>query len=194
MVRMSDRLKNKRALVTASARGIGEDTVRAYAAEGADVLATDINGEVLSGLDCVDGIRTQIMDATDASGIKAIASAEEPFNILVNCAGIVHHGSALECSESDWDQACDLNVKSMFLTIREFIPGMQALGGGSIVNISSICAHRGLPNCFAYGATKAAVGRLGLASEIASVAAHIGSNESVFTSGVQINVDGGMSI
>jgi len=248
IVRMSERLSNKRALVTASAQGIGEAIARAYAAEGADVLATDINSEVLSGLRGVHGIRTRIMDATDGNAIAAVVSAEAPFDILVNCAGVVHHGSVLDCSESDWDQASDLNVKSMFLTIREVLPGMKASGGGSIVNISSICAHRGLPNRFAYSATKAAVigltksvaadfvgdnircnaicpgtvespslegrinafddpvaarkafiarqpmGRLGKATEIASIAVHLGSDESVFTSGIQINADGGMSI
>lgn len=122
---MGDRLKNKRALVTASAQGI-----------------------------------------TDGSAIGAIVGAEARFDILVNCAGVVHHGSVLECSESDWDQACDLNVKSMFLTIREVLPGMKASGGGSSVNISSICAHRGLPNRFAYGATKAAV--IGLTKSVAA--------------------------
>ncbi len=245
---MTDRLKDKRALITAGAQGIGEAIARAYAAEGADVLATDINGEVLAKLNAVDGIRTQVMDATNAQEIAKLVGAEAPFDILVNCAGVVHHGSVLTCSESDWDQAFDVNVKSMFLTIRECLPGMIKQRAGSIVNISSIVAHRGLPNRFAYGATKAAVigltksvaadtvgdgircnaicpgtvqspsldgrinafddpdaarkdfiarqpmGRLGRASEIAAVAVHLGSDESVFTSGIQINADGGMSI
>jgi len=246
---MSDRLKNKRALITASAQGIGEAITRAYAAEGAEVLATDINGPLLEQLNDVDGVRTQVMDATDANAIAGVLSAAAaPFDILVNCAGVVHHGSALTCTESDWDEAFDLNVKSMFLTIQACVPGMQKNGGGSIVNISSICAHRGLPNRFAYSASKAAVigltkavaadfvadnircnaicpgtvqspslegrinafddpiaarknfiarqpmGRLGRAEEIAAVAVHLGGDESVFTSGIQINADGGMSI
>jgi len=245
---MSERLKNKRALITASAQGIGEAISRAYAAEGAHVLATDINGAQLATLNGVEGIRTQVLDATNAEAIAALVGAEEPFDVLVNCAGVVHHGSVLSCTESDWDEAFDLNVKSMFLTIQACVPGMQKKGGGSIVNISSICAHRGLPNRFAYSASKAAVigltkavaadfvtdsircnaicpgtvqspslegrinafddpvearkafiarqpmGRLGRAEEIASVAVHLGSDESVFTSGIQINADGGMSI
>jgi len=142
---MSERLKNKRALITAAAQGIGEAIARAYAAEGALVLATDINGPVLSGLDEVDGIRTQVLDATDSERIAAVVAAEGPFDILVNCAGVVHHENVLTCTEEQWDSAFDVNVKSMFLTIRACVPGMQSLGGGSIVNISSICAHRGLP-------------------------------------------------
>ncbi len=248
MLVMTQRLHKKRALVTASAQGIGEAIARAYASEGADVLATDINSEVLQGLDTVEGIRTRTLDATDEKAIGELVNAEGPFDVLVNCAGVVHHGSVLTCTESEWDQAFNLNVKSMYLTIRACVPGMQSLGGGSIVNISSICAHRGLPNRFAYSASKAAVigltksvaadfvsenircnaicpgtvqspslegrinafddpeaarkafiarqpmGRLGLASEIAAVAVHLGSDESVFTSGIQINADGGMSI
>jgi len=245
---MGTRLHNKRALITASAQGIGEAITRAFAAEGAEVLATDINVAELQKLDDVTGIRTQALDATDSGAINALVDKEPAFDILVNCAGVVHHGSVLDCSESDWDNAFDLNVKSMFRTIQACIPGMQQAGGGSIVNISSICAHRGLPNRFAYSASKAAIigltkavaadfvadnircnaicpgtvqspsldqriqafddpvaarkafiarqpmGRLGRAEEIAAVALHLGSDESVFTSGIQINADGGMSI
>lgn len=245
---MSRRLDGKRALVTAAAQGIGEAIARAFAAEGADVLATDIAAEKLGAFDDVEGARVARLDVTDGAAIDALVAGEAPFDVLVNCAGVVHHGSVLDCSESDWDVAFDLNVKSMYRTCRAVLPGMRAAGGGSIVNIASICAHRGLPNRFAYGASKAAViglsksiaadfvgegircnvihpgtvqspslderinafddpvaaraafvarqpmGRLGRAEEIAAMAVYLASDESVFTSGAQMNIDGGMSI
>ena len=245
---MSRRLDGKRALVTAAAQGIGEAIARGFADEGADVLATDIAEEVLAGLGETEGIRTRRLDATDAAAIDALVEADGPFDVLVNCAGFVHHGTVLDCSEEQWDLSFDLNVKSMYRTCRAVIPGMRERGGGSIINIASICAHKGLPNRFAYGASKAAVvgltkaiaadfvgdgircnainpgtvqspsldqrigafddpvaaraafvarqpmGRLGRPEEIAAMAVYLASDESVFTSGTEMNVDGGMSI
>jgi len=245
---MNRRLDGKRALVTAAAQGIGEAITRAFAAEGAEVLATDVAEDKLAALGGASRVRTAALDATDGRAIDALVEREGPFDILVNCAGVVHHGSVLDCTDADWDFAFDLNVKSMYRTCRAVIPGMRAKGGGSIVNIASICAHRGLPNRFAYGASKAAVigltkaiaadfvgegircnainpgtvqspsldgriaafddpvaareafvarqpmGRLGRAEEVAAMAVYLAADESVFTSGTQMNVDGGMSI
>lgn len=154
---MTRRLQDKRALVTAAAQGIGEAIARSFAAAGADVLATDVNAAKLGELAGVEGLRTAELDVLDTAAIAALVDAEGPFDVLVNCAGMVHHGSVLDCSEDDWQRSLDLNITSMYRTCRAVLPGMLTLGGGSIVNISSICAHKGLPNRLAYSATKAAV-------------------------------------
>lgn len=154
---MTRRLQDKRALVTAAAQGIGEAIARSFAAAGADVLATDVNAAKLAELAGVEGLRTAELDVLDTAAIAALVDAEGPFDVLVNCAGMVHHGSVLDCSEDDWQRSLDLNITSMYRTCRAVLPGMLTLGGGSIVNISSICAHKGLPNRLAYSATKAAV-------------------------------------
>ncbi|MFK8081635.1 MAG: SDR family oxidoreductase [Granulosicoccus sp.] len=245
---MKRRLEGKRALVTAAAQGIGEATARAFAAEGADVLATDINAEKLLQLDSVENISTAILDATDRQAIASLVASQAAFDVLFNCAGFVHHGSVLECTDDQWDMAFNLNVKSMFRMSQAVIPGMQQLGRGSIINISSIAAHKGLVNRFVYGTSKAAVigltksiaadfvtegircnaiapgtvqspsldqridafddpvearkqfiarqpmGRLGTAEEIAHMAVYLASDESVFTTGTLMKIDGGMSI
>jgi 2-keto-3-deoxy-L-fuconate dehydrogenase len=160
------RLRNKRALITAAAQGIGESIARAFAAEGCETLATDVNAGKLAELDAVDGIRTQALNVLDYGAIQSLVGDEQPFDILVNCAGVVHHGSVLDCTDEQWDLAFDLNIKSMFKMCQAVIPGMQGLGGGSIINISSICAHKGLPNRLAYSASKAAVD--GLSKAIAA--------------------------
>lgn len=245
---MGNRLEGKRALVTAAAQGIGEAIARAFAAEGARVTASDIARDKLAELAAVDGIETVVIDVLDDAAVNAAVTHHGPFDVLVNCAGFVHHGSILDCTADEWDFAFDLNVKSMYRCCRAVIPGMREQGGGSIVNIASIAAHKGLPNRFAYGASKAAVlglskaiaadfvsdgircnainpgtvqspsldgrinafddpeaaraafiarqpmGRLGRAEEIAAMALYLASDESVFTIGTQMNVDGGMSI
>lgn len=245
---MNQRLGGKNAIVTAAAQGIGEATARAFAEAGATVYASDINAEKLSELDNVEGITTQVLDVTDAAAIGEYAKSVGTVDVLFNCAGVVHHGSVLDCSDEDWDFSFELNAKSMFRMIKAILPGMRAAGKGSIVNMSSICGHTGLPNRFAYSASKAAVigltksvaadvvaegircnaicpgtvqspslddrisafddpvaarkafiarqpmGRLGRAEEIASMALHLASDESVFTTGICLYVDGGMSI
>lgn len=163
---MRKRLEGRRALLTAAAQGIGEATAREFAAQGASVLATDINGEKLAELDGVENITTQVLDVTDSTAIKQLIASHQAFDVLFNCAGFVHHGSVLDCTDEEWDMAFELNVKSMFRMSKAVLPGMQALGRGSIVNISSIAAHKGLVNRFAYGATKAAV--IGLTKSIAA--------------------------
>ncbi len=245
---MSKRLEGKTALITAAAQGIGRSTALAFAAEGATVIATDINTALLSELDGTAGITTAELDVTDTAAVNALCAANKEINVLFNVAGFVHHGSVLECTEEEWDFAFDLNVKSMLRTTKAVLPNMLENGGGSVINMASICAHFGLVNRLAYSASKAAVlgftkcvardfvgnkvrcnaispgtvqtpslddrinafddpvearkafiarqpmGRVGVPEEIASIALYLASEESVFTTGQNICVDGGMSI
>ncbi len=160
------RLEGKTALVTAAAQGIGEATARAFAAEGASVLATDINAEKLAELAGVDGIETQVLNVRDPDAVKSLAASYTP-DVLFNCAGFVHHGSILDCDEEAFDFSFDLNVKSMYRMIRAFLPSMLEAGGGSIVNIASVAGSiKGVPVRFVYGASKAAV--IGLTKSVAA--------------------------
>ncbi|HYM31886.1 MAG TPA: SDR family oxidoreductase [Candidatus Cybelea sp.] len=164
---MSGRLSGKTALVTAAAQGIGHATARAFAAEGAKVFATDIDLAKLSALDGTKGISTSRLDALDPAAIAAAPKTYGTLDILFNCAGFVHHGTVLEATEEQWARAFDLNVRSMFRSIKAFLPGMLAKGGGSIVNVASVASSvRGFPNRFIYGATKAAV--IGLTKSVAA--------------------------
>jgi 2-keto-3-deoxy-L-fuconate dehydrogenase len=158
---MSDRLKGKRAFVTAGAVGIGRACALAFAREGATVFATDIDNKGVALL-TKDGIaETARLDVRDTAAVEAMAKKVGDIDILLNAAGFVHHGAALECSDSDWDFSFDLNVKSMHRTIRAFLPGMLARGNGAIVNISSAAGvFKAAPNRYVYGATKAAVAAL----------------------------------
>jgi 2-keto-3-deoxy-L-fuconate dehydrogenase len=158
---MSDRLKGKRAFVTAGAVGIGRACALAFAREGAIVFATDIDDNAVALL-TKDGVAdTARLDVRDTAAVDAMAERVGPVDILLNAAGFVHHGSVLECSDSDWDFSFDLNVKSMHRTIKAFRPGMLARGQGSIVNISSAAGvYKAAPNRYVYGATKAAVAAL----------------------------------
>ena len=246
---MAGRLASKRALITGAAQGIGAASARAFAAEGAEVIATDIQPEKLERLGKADGISVRLLDVTDPGQVAEAAAEIRELDILFNCAGTVHHGTILDCEEEDWNHSFDLNVRSMYRMIRAFLPGMLAAGGGSIVNMSSAASTiRGAPNRFVYGATKAAVigltkaiaidyvargircnaicpgtvqtpslderiralgdeqnarrafiarqpmGRLGSADEIASLAVYLASDESAFTTGTAVSIDGGWSI
>lgn len=163
---MTGRLQGKKALVTAAAHGIGRATAEKFAAEGASVLATDINMDVLSQLDGAANVTTARLDVTDAEAVKAVAAQAGQLDVLVNCAGFVHHGSILECDEADYDFSFDINVRGAYRIIRATLPGMLESGGGSIVNISSVASSiAGVPNRFVYGTTKAAV--LGLTKSVA---------------------------
>ena len=158
-----DRLQGKVALLTAAAAGIGRATAEAFAREGAHVIATDIDPTKLEGLK--GDLRK--LDVRSTEAVNALAKEVGPIDVLFNCAGFVHHGTVLECSESDWDFSFDLNVKAMHRTIRAFLPGMLEKGGGSIVNISSGASSvRGIPNRYVYGASKAAV--IGLTKAVAA--------------------------
>ncbi len=246
---MADRLTGKRALVTAAAQGIGRATARAFATEGARVIATDVNDDKLEELGGVPGIEIRHLDVTDADEVLAIAADLGAIDVLFNCAGFVHHGSVLECGESDWDSSFAVNVKSMYFIIRSVLPAMLEAGGGSIINMSSVASSiKGIAHRCAYGASKAAVigltrsvaadyidrgircnaicpgtvespslqaridafddpsearrtfiarqplGRLGTAEEIAAMAVYLASDESAFTTGTNMVVDGGVTL
>jgi 2-keto-3-deoxy-L-fuconate dehydrogenase len=158
---MSERLKGKRAFVTAAAVGIGRACALAFAREGATVFATDHDEKGVAQL-TREGIKdTARLDARDTAAVNAMAKQVGNVDILLNAAGFVHHGTVLECSEDDWDFSFDLNVKSMHRTIRAFLPGMLESGGGSIVNISSAAGvYKAAPNRYVYSATKSAVAAL----------------------------------
>jgi 2-keto-3-deoxy-L-fuconate dehydrogenase len=158
---MGDRLKGKRAFVTAAAVGIGRACAVAFAREGATVFATDIDETKLAALKNEGITEVAKLDARDSAAVAAIAKRAGKTDILLNAAGFVHHGTILDCSEADWDFSFDLNVKSMHRTITSFLPGMIASGGGSIVNIASAAgAVKAAPNRYVYSATKAAVAAL----------------------------------
>jgi 2-keto-3-deoxy-L-fuconate dehydrogenase len=164
---MASRLAGKTALLTAAAQGIGRATALAFAREGARVIATDVDEAGLATLarDC--GCTVRRLDVTDAAAIAAAAREVGPVQVLFNAAGIVHAGTVLEATEADWERAFDLNARSMARTIRAFLPGMLAQGGGSIVNIASVAGSvKGVPNRFVYGASKAAV--IGLTKAVAA--------------------------
>jgi 2-keto-3-deoxy-L-fuconate dehydrogenase len=158
---MSNRLQGKRAFVTAGAVGIGRACALAFAREGATVIATDLDDKAVALL-TKDGVaETAKLDVRDTKAVQAMAKQVGDIDILLNAAGFVHHGTALDCSDEDWDFSFDLNVKSMHRTIRAFMPGMLARGHGSIVNISSAAGvFKAAPNRYVYGATKAAVAAL----------------------------------
>jgi 2-keto-3-deoxy-L-fuconate dehydrogenase len=158
---MSDRLKGKRAFVTAAAAGIGRACALAFAREGASVFGTDIDEKGLATL-TQDGVsETARLDVRDTAAVMAMAKRVGNVDILLNAAGFVHHGTVLDCSDEDWDFSFDLNAKSMHRTIRAFLPLMLQAGRGSIVNISSAAGvFKAAPNRYVYAATKAAVAAL----------------------------------
>jgi len=161
-----NRMKGKRAFLTAAGAGIGRATALAFAAEGATVVATDLNANLLADLK-VHGIETQVLDVTDTKAVDAMAEKVGAVDALFNCAGFVHHGTVLTTSDEDWDRSFDINVKAMHRTIAAFLPAMLKKGGGSIINISSGASSvRGIPNRYAYGASKAAV--IGLTKSVAA--------------------------
>ena len=250
---MTNRLQGKVAFCTASGAGIGRATAVAFAREGARVIATDIDGRKLEGLQKEGVAECLALDVRDTGAVEALAKRLSPVDILFNAAGFVHHGSVLDCTDAEWDFAFDLNVRSMHRTIRAFLPGMLQNGGGSIVNIASGAGSiRGVPNRYVYGATKAAVigltksvaadfirkgircnaicpgtvqspslddriaelgktvggaekarqmfierqpmGRLGTAEEVAAMAVYLASDDSAFTTGTTMLVDGGFAL
>ena len=246
---MTNRLTGKKALLSAAAQGIGRASALAFAAEGAEVIATDINSETLAEIADTDGITVRTLDVTDDDAVAALTTEIGTVDILFNVAGFVHHGSILDCTESEWDFGFELNVKGAFRMIRAFLPVMLKAGGGSIINMASVASSlRGLPDRLVYGATKSAVigltksvaadyirqgircnaicpgtvqspslddriaafddpvqarkdfiarqplGRLGTAEEIAAMAVYLASDESRYTTGTAMVVDGGVTL
>jgi len=242
---MGDRLRNKVAVLTAAGAGIGLATAKAFAAEGAKVWATDINLEALQQL---TNLSSAELDVCDELGIEEFANRIGPIDVLFNCAGFVHNGDVLHCDDAAWYRSFDLNVNSMFRMIKAFLPAMLEREQGNIINVASVASSlRGVPNRFAYMATKAAVvgitksiavdyaqsgircnalcpgtiytpslrkrldafdspvealsdfqkrqpiGRLGRAEEVAAAAVYLASDESTFTTGIVLPVDGGWS-
>ncbi|MEN4769865.1 SDR family oxidoreductase [Duffyella gerundensis] len=157
-------LAGKKVLITAAGQGIGFNTATLFAREGAEVIATDIN---ISALEGIPGITPRLLDVTDAQAIAALAAESGPLDVLFNCAGVVHSGDILTCSEQEWQFALDLNVTAMFRMIRAFLPAMLARNHGSVINMSSVASSiKGVPNRFAYSASKAAV--IGLTRSVAA--------------------------
>ena len=161
------RLRGKTALVTAAGQGIGRASALAMAAAGAQVLATDLNPALLESFAGVANITTAQLDVMDKSAINALVATMPSINVLFNCAGFVHNGTILQATDDEWDFAFNLNVRAQFWTVQAVLPRMLAAGGGSIINMASVCGSlKGLPNRFIYGTSKAAV--VGLTKSVAA--------------------------
>ncbi len=161
------RLKGKSALVTAAGQGIGKASVLAMAKEGAQVIATDRDAALLKAYEGVANVRTAVLDVLDKDAIGKLVSGMDSINVLFNCAGFVHNGSILQATDADWDLAFNLNARAQFWMIQAVLPKMLEGGGGSIINMASVCGSlKGLPNRFIYGASKAAV--VGLTKSVAA--------------------------
>jgi len=167
MTQTSGRLAGKKILITAAGQGIGRTTAELFAAEGAQVIASDINQSALDELAALPGITPLFLDVTDADAVATAAADLPTLDVLFNCAGFVANGTILDCTDKDWDFSFELNVTAMYRMIKLTLPAMLENGGGSIINMSSVASSViGVPNRFAYGASKAAV--IGLTKAIAS--------------------------
>jgi 2-keto-3-deoxy-L-fuconate dehydrogenase len=163
---MGNRLAGKRALVTAAGQGIGRASVLAMAAEGAQVVATDVNPALLEAFKGIANIETAVLDVLDDAAVGRVVGGQPALDVLFNCAGYVHQGSLFECTDRDWDFSFNLNVRAQWKTIAAALPKMLERGGGSIINMASMCSSlKGFQNRFAYGASKAAV--IGLTKAVA---------------------------
>ncbi|MGO4566429.1 SDR family oxidoreductase [Rhizobium sp. 2YAF20] len=161
---MGHGLEGKAVLITAAGQGIGRATAERFISLGARVIATDINEAALSTL---EGAQTHVLNVLDGAGVKAFGEKIGSIDVLFNCAGFVHSGTILDCEEKDWDFSFNLNAKAMYMTCKTFLPGMLEKGKGSIVNMASVASSvKGVPNRFAYCASKAAV--IGLTKSIAA--------------------------
>jgi 2-keto-3-deoxy-L-fuconate dehydrogenase len=161
------RLQGKTALVTAAGQGIGRASALALAAEGAQVWATDVNAALLDSYAGVANVTTLRLDVLDKAAIQSVVASLPPLDVLFNCAGFVHNGTILDATDAEWDFAFNLNVRAQFWMIQAVLPGMLQKGGGSIINMASVCGSlKGLPNRFIYGSSKAAV--VGLTKSVAA--------------------------
>ncbi len=164
---MTQRLAGKTALLTAAGQGIGHATALAFLREGARVIATDINQELLDSLAAETGCEVARLDVRDPAAITALAQHIGPVNVLFNAAGFVDSGSVLDCDDAAFDFSMDLNVRAMYRMMRAFLPGMLAQASGSIINVASVASSiKGAPNRFIYGTTKAAV--IGMTKAVAA--------------------------
>ncbi|XP_044132402.1 3-hydroxybutyrate dehydrogenase type 2 [Bufo gargarizans] len=161
------RLDGKVILLSAAAQGIGQAAAIAFAKEGAKVIATDINEEKLKALESYKGIQTRVLDVTKKEQIEQLCQELDRIDVLFNVAGFVHHGSILDCEEKDWDFTMNLNVRSMYLMIKTFLPKMLAQKSGNIINMSSVASSiKGVVNRCVYSTSKAAV--IGLTKSVAA--------------------------
>jgi 2-keto-3-deoxy-L-fuconate dehydrogenase len=164
---MAKRVEGKQVLVTAAGQGIGKASVLALAAEGAQVLATDRDEGLLAAYRGVPGVVTARLDVLDDAAVKQTVQGMERIDVLFNCAGYVHQGDIFATTDADWDFSFNLNVRAMWQTMAVALPRMLGAGGGSIINMASVCSSmKGLPNRFLYGATKAAV--IGMTKSVAA--------------------------
>jgi 2-keto-3-deoxy-L-fuconate dehydrogenase len=164
------RLQGKTALITAAGQGIGKASALAMAEEGAQVWATDVNEKLLAGYAGTPNIRALPLDVLDKVAIQKLIGSMPAIDVLFNCAGFVHAGTALQATDEEWEFAFNLNVRSQFWTIQAALPRMLSnnggKGAGSIINMASVVSIKGLPNRFVYGASKAAV--IGLTKSVAA--------------------------
>jgi 2-keto-3-deoxy-L-fuconate dehydrogenase len=169
---MAGRLQGKTALITAAGAGIGRATAIAFANEGATVHATDVNDKLFADFPKLPGLHTAKLDALDDAAVRKMIGELPPLQVLFNCAGYVHNGTILDCTDDEWDFAFRLNARAMYVSAKAAIPKMvdnfEKTGTlASIINIASICSSiKGLPNRFVYGSSKAAV--IGLTKQIAA--------------------------
>lgn len=167
MTTTQGRLAGKTTLITAAGQGVGRATTELFAAEGAQVIACDINQDALVELADIEGVTPMKLDVTDAAAVTEAAKDLPALDVLFNCAGYVANGTILDCDEKDWDFSFELNVTAMYRLIQLTLPAMLENGGGSIINMSSVASSiKGVPNRFAYCASKGAV--VGLTKSIAA--------------------------
>ena len=162
------RLRNKNILLTAAAQGIGHASLLRFLEEGATVWATDINPKPLEALNYSEQqLKVRKLDVCDPGAITKLIEEISTIDVLFNCAGFVHSGTILECTENDWDMAFEINVRSMYRLAKITIPRMVSDGSGVIINMASVASSvKGIPNRFVYGTSKAAV--IGLTKAIAA--------------------------
>ncbi|XP_078058910.1 dehydrogenase/reductase SDR family member 6 isoform X2 [Mustelus asterias] len=205
------RLDGKVIILSAAAQGIGRACAIAFGKEGAVVIATDINGEKLKELEQYSGIKTKVLDVTQKEQVEKLAKEIEKIDVLFNCAGFVHHGTILECEDKDWDFTMNVNVRSMYLMIRTFLPKMLAQKSGNIINMSSVASSikgtvdtpslreriEAQPNpqqALQEFLERQKTGRMATAEEVAHLCVYLASDESAYVTGKEFIIDGGWSL